>query len=244
MRNGVERRTVVLIDPDFQGYRERLTSLLSACLLVVFCDYREACEHLFHHRADIVLLSHDDPDGCVEMISFIKSVSPVLPVIVMTGRGSEAFAVAVFRAGARDYFRKPLEMDVFAERVCSVLGLNPVLRHGLSAGTKHVEGMERALEFVHEHYAANIRLPEVARIAGMSVSCFSRRFKREMEVSFTDYVNRFRIAKAVDLLRENGGSMSEIAFACGFTNQFHFSRTFRKVIRTTPSSYRRSLATK
>jgi transcriptional regulator GlxA family with amidase domain len=75
----------------------------------------------------------------------------------------------------------------------------------------------------------------------MSVSCFTRTFRREMEETFIPYVNKLRVAKAIRLLEESNLSMSEIAFECGFTNQYHFTRVFKKLTRTPPRESRRRL---
>ena len=74
----------------------------------------------------------------------------------------------------------------------------------------------------------------------MSVSCFQRAFKQEVGITFNKYVNSLRISKARRLLHENHKSMSEIAFACGYTNQYHFTRTFKKLMNTPPRSFRKS----
>jgi len=76
----------------------------------------------------------------------------------------------------------------------------------------------------------------------MSISCFQRAFKREVGITFNKYVNSIRISKARHLLHDNHKSMSEIAFACGFTNQYHFTRTFKKLMNTPPRTFRKSLS--
>jgi transcriptional regulator GlxA family with amidase domain len=74
----------------------------------------------------------------------------------------------------------------------------------------------------------------------MSLSCFERAFKREVGITFNKYVNSLRISKARQLLHENNKSMSEIAFACGYTNQYHFTRTFKRLMNMPPRSFRKS----
>jgi YesN/AraC family two-component response regulator len=64
----------------------------------------------------------------------------------------------------------------------------------------------------------------------------------EVGITFNKYVNSLRISRARQLLHEYNKSMSEIAFACGYTNQYHFTRTFKKLMNTPPSSFRKSLS--
>jgi transcriptional regulator GlxA family with amidase domain len=75
----------------------------------------------------------------------------------------------------------------------------------------------------------------------MSVSCFARTFRREMEETFVPYVNKLRVAKAIRFLEESDLSMSEIAFECGFTNQYHFTRIFKRITRMPPRECRKYL---
>jgi AraC-like DNA-binding protein len=98
----------------------------------------------------------------------------------------------------------------------------------------------RALSYINEHLGDQISLEETARKCGMSVSCFQRSFKQEVGITFNKYVNSLRISKARQLLHENSKTMSEIAFACGYTNQYHFTRTFKKLMNTPPRSFRKS----
>ena len=83
----------------------------------------------------------------------------------------------------------------------------------------------------------------MAKEAGMSVSCFERTFKKEMGITFVSYVNRLRIARAIKFLRDGRLPISDIAYACGFSNQFHFTRMFKKVMNTCPRHYRKSVKT-
>jgi AraC-like DNA-binding protein len=106
---------------------------------------------------------------------------------------------------------------------------------------KSVHSIHKAVEFIQEHYAMNVRLSQVARQAGMSLSCFVRSFKQNVGVPFTTYLNIVRTTKAQEMIKENNLSMSATAFACGFRNQFHFTRTFKKFTGTTPSDFRKSI---
>ena len=63
-------------------------------------------------------------------------------------------------------------------------------------------------------------------------------------MTFNKYVNSLRISKARQLLHENNKSMSEIAFACGYTNQYHFTRTFKRLMNMPPKSFRKSRSPK
>lgn len=73
----------------------------------------------------------------------------------------------------------------------------------------------------------------------MSLTCFERYLKNQTGLTFVAYLNSLRIAKARDLLQHSGLSMLQIALTCGFGNQAHFNRVFRKMTGLTPGAYRK-----
>jgi len=181
------------------------------------------------------LLDHNNGFSGLELIQCFKSLKQFVPVIVVTATGSEELATTVFRLGARDYFRKPLAVDEVIESIKNALGLSYLKCN------RRRDNIGRGLYCIHKYYNADIRLSYAAREAGMSVSCFERKFKEKTGKTFVRYVNELRIAKAKDILLEEGLSMNDVAFACGFTNQFHFTRTFKKITQIPPMGYKKSL---
>jgi AraC-like DNA-binding protein len=61
-------------------------------------------------------------------------------------------------------------------------------------------------------------------------------------LTFTEYLARVRIEKAKALLLEPNRRISEVAYDVGFQSLTHFNRVFRKIVRQSPSSYRRSVS--
>ncbi len=227
--------SILLIDSDGGECRESLASSLDGFEIIFMPDRKKACDFFFHSNVDLVLLDHDRDGFCTELLGFFKSLKPLVPVIIMTGNGSEAFAVEVFRLGADDYFKKPLLADEFQAGVKNILGIRNEKNNA-----PHI-GLERAVDCIHSHYNTRLSLSQIAGKAGMSISCFERKFKKEMGLTFNVYLNKLRINKAMELLNEKGLSISDIAFACGFTNQFHFTRTFKKFMEVPPVVYRKTL---
>jgi AraC-like DNA-binding protein len=70
----------------------------------------------------------------------------------------------------------------------------------------------------------------------------SRDFSRYFHCTFGEYVRKLRIEKALVLLPGKNLSLTEIAFRCGFADQSHFLRTFKRMLGVNPSSYRKLLA--
>ena len=108
-------------------------------------------------------------------------------------------------------------------------------RGGLSAGA-----LRRVFEFVESHLEDDINLASLAAEARLSVYHFARGFKLSTGVSPHRYVLEQRVRRARQLLMQTDLPLSAIASAVGFYDQGHFSRQFRSLVGTTPSSFRRT----
>lgn len=84
----------------------------------------------------------------------------------------------------------------------------------------------------------DIKLADLAQLAEMSQSHFSRLFKQSMGVSPYQYLLQQRIERAKQLLKKTNQSLIEIALACGFDSHSHFTRQFRQSTGITPKAYR------
>lgn len=95
--------------------------------------------------------------------------------------------------------------------------------------------LHKILLFIEENYSGECSLKEAAESLNYGYSYLSRLFKQCMNMSYTEYLNRYRISKAVYLLTQyRTKSMSEISSQCGFNNICSFNRNFKKFTGTTP----------
>ena len=230
---------VLLVDSNGKSYFHNLVGFLKNCLIILMPDYAKAKEFFSQNPVDLVLFDHPDRETCLQMLQFFKSVKPSIPAVVLAAQGSEDFTGEVFRYGAQDYFPKPLRLDEFAIRIQAILALQEASER--DEPKTPIEELRRGVRYIQESHHTALKLPQVAREAGMSVSSFARKFKKQMGMTFTDYVNRLRITQAATMLIKEDLSMSDIAFACGYNNQFHFTRMFKRIMKTSPTSYRRLL---
>ena len=101
--------------------------------------------------------------------------------------------------------------------------------------------MGRVRGYIEAHLSDSIELVQLSAIAGLSVFHFARQFKQSAGVSPHYYLVGRRIERAKELLAETDLSLSEIAFATGFSDQSHLTRHFRQMIGVAPGQFRRSL---
>lgn len=99
--------------------------------------------------------------------------------------------------------------------------------------------VQRALAHVFENFMTDIRLSDMAELAGMSESAFSRFFKKNSGNSFTDHVTKLRIGRACELLANSNLPVTDICYEVGYSNISNFNRTFLRQRGHTPSAYRR-----
>lgn len=111
----------------------------------------------------------------------------------------------------------------------------PPVRGGLPPAA-----MRRVIEYVEAHLNRSIELVELSAVAGLSIFHFARQFKQSAGLTPHHYLVRKRVERARELLAATDLSLSEIAFAVGFSDQSHLTRHFRHTTGTTPGEFRRS----
>jgi len=99
--------------------------------------------------------------------------------------------------------------------------------------------MRRVKAHVEAHLDSTIRIGDLAVLAGLSTSHFSRSFARSFGVSPFAYIARCRLARAQELMLTTADPLSGIAVACGLYDQSHLTRLFRRHVGTSPNAWRR-----
>mgnify|MGYP006288397587 FL=1 len=105
---------------------------------------------------------------------------------------------------------------------------------------KHVDVIYKALEFIKKNYMNKISLADVAEVAHISPSYFSKIFKEEMGCNFNTYLNEVRVTMSKRLLLDDSISLVDIAFLTGYEDQSYFSKVFKKMTGVSPGKYRES----
>ena len=98
--------------------------------------------------------------------------------------------------------------------------------------------MLRARDTMDRAYAQPLDIPAVARVAHVSPAHFSLQFRATFGETPHRYLQRRRVERAMELLRETDRTVTEICFDVGFASLGTFSRTFRAVVGESPSRYR------
>jgi AraC-like DNA-binding protein len=110
-----------------------------------------------------------------------------------------------------------------------------IFRGGLSP-----HQLNAVMRFIDAHLSETIPMHVLAGIAGLSQSHFSKAFKVSVSLPPHAYIVRQRVDRAVTLLVKGEMPLVEVAFACGFSDQSHFTRHFHRLVGTSPSRWRRA----
>jgi AraC-like DNA-binding protein len=102
--------------------------------------------------------------------------------------------------------------------------------------------MLRARDTMDRSYARPLDVPALARVACVSKAHFSRQFRDTFGETPHRYLQRRRLERAMELLRDTGRPVTEICFDVGFNSLGTFSRVFRQVVGEPPSAYRARFA--
>ena len=116
-----------------------------------------------------------------------------------------------------------------------------VVRQSSHSENGNVKWLSKAKDFVHDRFQESISLAEVAEFAEVHPVSLARAFRRTYHCTVGDYVRGLRIELACQKLTGSDASLVEIALSAGFSEQSHFSRTFKRLTGLTPSEYRSSL---
>ena len=210
----------------------------------------KALEAIEKKPADLVILDYNLPDiNGLEVLEQIRETDKNLPVIFMTGYGSETISIKAFKLGIDDYLIKPFDPKTLMNRVSEIIGEKKkeqlknfedlAIPPELGSEIEDTSNIGRTLQFIKENYQSSISLEEVAEKAGISRFHFTRLFKRVMGISFTDYMNYLRTKKAEEILLKGGVNVSEVAFAVGYNSLRQFERAFKSVSGKTALQHRR-----
>ena len=127
-------------------------------------------------------------------------------------------------------------ISIFAQHLSS-LG-NQLM---VSESAAESQTITKARAFIAEHLSEEITLGQVARAAGMSIYYFCKMFKKEMGLTFTEYLARLRVETVKRMLLDPHKRISEAAYDAGFQSLSQFNRVFRHFAGETPSNYRDAL---
>ena len=103
-----------------------------------------------------------------------------------------------------------------------------------------IDRIRKVMSYVEEHYKENISLQDVSDLLGIGKEYFCRFFKKNMGISFLQYLNEVRLSHIYQGLMDTELPIAELMEENGFSNQKLFNRSFKELYGCTPSSVRKA----
>ncbi len=98
----------------------------------------------------------------------------------------------------------------------------------------------KILRYIGDHYGENITMNDLSAVTGLSPDYMTRKFKAALYMTPSEYVRKFRISRAMELLCTTDLSVADVAKRTGFSDISLFSRVFKQEVGLPPASYRKN----
>lgn len=159
-------------------------------------------------------------------------------ITILEQHNLKSMHIQDFKLSTLSMLEKSNDVQTFQEEFTKVIeNLKIVVDKYQEAS--NIDMMERITTYIQEHYKESISLYDVATAFNFSYSYLSTYFNERSLLSFNEYLNKIRVHKAADLLKQNYTNISEVGYEVGFSDHSYFCKVFKKIMGVTPSAYRR-----
>ncbi len=175
--------------------------------------------------------------------------------VIFSGHSDARLMQQAIRIGVDDYLFKPVDDDELSRALAKVVRTLDAETAIPAAGARTDPGgpgpvitplprlfgrhrVDEAIRFMESAYQNAIGLQETADALGLSPHYLSRLFHKTTGYPFLSYLTRFRVLRAMELMRDPRLNITEVYTACGFRTGSHFARVFRRYTGESPGSWR------
>ena len=246
----------VLIVEDDEEIRRYIRSELDSDFRIYECtNGREGLETILKEKPDLVIsdVMMPEMDG-ITLCRKIKQNINInhIPIILLTAKSKAEDQIEGLEIGADAYIVKPFNTELLRTTISNLIANRERLR-GKLVGEQQVEEkitkiemksndeilMSKVMKTINDHLAdPTLNVEMLAANVGMSRVHMHRKLKELTNQSARDFIRSIRLKQSANLLREKNLSVSEVAYATGFSNLSHFSNTFRDFYGISPSEYK------
>lgn len=185
-------------------------------------------------------------------LSMIKqSLDYDYSAIIISGYNDFEYAKKAIKYGVTDYLLKPVDIEELNSSLITAKKIYEMKKSFLEKDShtdildidkNEVNKSQIALDmikFIENNFAEKISIKDLENSLHYSESMLNKKFKEYTSITFNDYLNRYRIKKSMDLLKNQNLMIIDISYLCGFSNQKYFSKVFKKFLGISPSEYQK-----
>ncbi len=216
------------------------------------CNGVEGVDLIRRLHPDIVLADINMP--VLDGLDMIKETyrECVYSAIILSGYSEFEYARTAIQYGATGYLLKPLKTAELTKAVEEAKEQCQI-RHSWQDRLRESEELKQTnllpenygedkvvlamLQYIREHYREKLTMQDVTAELNYSETFLNKRFKKQMGTTFNEYLNRFRIQKAMELLKAGELSISDVSWECGIRDYKYFNVVFRKYVGCSPKEY-------
>ncbi len=209
-------------------------------------DGGEAMEYIKSNHVHVVFTDIRMPevDG-LELAKFISENYPYIECVIISGYNDFEYAKSALSYQVKEYLLKPVNKNELSQ--C----LHNIEKHFLasmsdlkSASENNRKGMNAeeivslVKQYINKNYQKNIDLGNISANFGFSAPYLTKIFTKYEHMTPSKYIMQYRINIAKQLLADETIPISVLSEQTGFSDQFHFSKTFKQQTGMSPSQYR------
>ena len=246
----------ILIIEDNSELRYYIKEILSESYYITEAsDGEEGLKNSSYQMPDLIICDIMMPgmDG-IQVCTRLRSNTETshIPLIFLTARATLKDKIEGLETGADDYIMKPFEADELKVRIRNLLDRRARLheyfkKHGLfELDEKQVtpvdkQFLQNVMNVINEHISDPSFSTEIfADSLAISRSLLNKKLTALIGEPPGEFIRRLRLNKAAEMIKNNSGNFTEIAFGVGFNDPSYFSVCFKKQFGMSPSQYHKS----
>ena len=201
--------------------------------------------------SDVMMPRMDGFDLCKNLKTNQKTNH--IPVILLTAKASRENKLEGLETGADDYLVKPFDEEELRIRIKNLIALREKLQKKYQ-GASWQKSKEIKVKSIHEKFIEELKnvieknisnesfsVEDLGQALAMSRSQLHRKLKALTDLSATTFIRYYRLHRAADLIRQDAGNVTEIAYQVGFNSQTYFSSSFQELFRCSPTEYKQQM---
>ena len=245
----------IVIVEDEEDIQEYLKAQLSSDFKIrTYPNGKVALNEILKNKPDLVIsdIMMPEMDGttlCAKLKSNINTND--VPIILLTAKSREEDQLEGLQTGADTYILKPFNMDILHRNIINLLTVRRTLRNkftGNESQNHQVEQiemqtpdnslMQRVMEVINENINdSDLSVDMIAQKVGISRVHLHRKMKELTNQTPHSFIRNIRLQQAAKLLKDGKQSITEVMYACGFSNSASFSTMFKNLYGCSPREY-------
>ena len=203
----------------------------------------EAYQMILEHQPDVAIMDINMPGmSGLEVIEKSKSISPGTKFIILSGYDEFQYAQKAVQLQVFDYLLKPIDQNKLFLTIDRALNLSlqEDISDALESTPSELSLGEDAVNYIYRNYReTDLSLSMLSKKLHVSSSYLSRVFKKETNMSFSEFLTKVRMETAITILMSHPQySTLKVSEEVGYKSQHYFCKVFRNYTGMTPTEYR------